>query len=306
MTETENTVKCPECNGRNLHTNLDRGETVCQDCGLVVQDDIIDPTAEWNVYSLEQGDMKSRTGAPATVLLHDKGLSTDIDWQNKDYSGKTIPNHYRSQIHRMRKWQKRARISNSLERNLAIALAELERMGSRMGLPKMVREAGAVIYKKAIEQRISRGRSIDLVIAGSLYLACRQCGVPRTLDEITEASRCGRKEIGRVERLIKRKLGIRLPHLRGIDFVSWFASDLGLSASTELMARRLCEELEDKELDIGISPSSIGAATLYIAGVMNNQRRTQREISEISGVTEVTIRNRYKQIVQTLQLDIKI
>ena len=171
MTETENTVKCPECNGRNLHTNLDRGETVCQDCGLVVQDDIIDPTAEWNVYSLEQGDMKSRTGAPATVLLHDKGLSTDIDWQNKDYSGKTIPNHYRSQIHRMRKWQKRARISNSLERNLAIALAELERMGSRMGLPKMVREAGAVIYKKAIEQRISRGRSIDLVIAGSIYLA---------------------------------------------------------------------------------------------------------------------------------------
>jgi len=105
---------------------------------------------------------------------------------------------------------------------------------------------------------------------------------------------------------MKRKLGIRLPHLRGIDFVSRFASDLGLSAATELMARRLCEELEAKELDIGISPSSIGAATLYIAGVMNNQRRTQREISEISGVTEVTIRNRYKQISQTLQLDFKV
>ena len=306
MVEYEDIVKCPECDSRNLDSNINRGEVVCQDCGLVIEDNIIDQSAEWNVYDIKQGERKARTGAPITVLLHDGGLSTDIDWQNKHYSGKTIPSHSRSQIYRMRKWQKRARVSNSLERNLAIALAELDRMSSRMSLPKVVREAGAVIYRKAAEQKITRGRSIDLVIAGSLYLACRQCGVRRTLDEITAASRCGRKEIGRVERHIKRVLGIRLPVLRGLDFVSRFSSDLGLTASTELMARRLCEELEVKELDIGVSPSSVGAATLYIAGVLNNQRRTQREIAEISGVTEVTIRNRYKDISQWLNLDFKI
>jgi len=306
MVETSDTVKCPECDSRNLDKDIDRGEIVCQDCGLVLQDAMIDPRGEWSIYSMEDAEKKKRTGAPMSVLLHDKGLSTDIGWQNKDYSGKNLPSHSRSQMYRMRKWQKRARVSNSLERNLAVALAELDRMASRMSLPKIVREAGAVIYKKSVEERITRGRSIDLVIASALYIACRQCGVPRTLDEITSVSRCGRKEIGRVERVIKRKLGIRLPHLRGVDYLGRFASDLGVSASTELIALRLCEELEEKEMDIGVSPPSVGAATLYIAGVLNNQRRTQKEISEVSGVTEVTIRNRYKQINKSLKLDLQV
>ena len=131
-----------------------------------------------------------------TVMLHDKGLSTDIDWQNKDYSGKSISSRYRSQFYRMRKWQKRSRVSNATERNLAMALAELDRMASRLDLPKSIREAAAVNYKKAVEARLIRGRSIEGVAAASLYAACRQCKNPRTLDEIGEASRTGRKEIG--------------------------------------------------------------------------------------------------------------
>ena len=121
----EDIVKCSECGSRSLTRDETRGEVVCDDCGLVLEDNVIDQGAEWRVFSPEQGDQRARTGAPMTVMLHDKGLSTDIDWQNKDYSGKTINSRYRSQFYRMRKWQKRSRVSNATERNLAMALAEL-------------------------------------------------------------------------------------------------------------------------------------------------------------------------------------
>ena len=147
----EDIVKCSDCGSRNLTRDETRGEVVCDDCGLVLEDNVIDQGAEWRVFSPEQGDQRARTGAPMTVMLHDKGLSTDIDWQNKDYSGKTINSRYRSQFYRMRKWQKRSRVSNATERNLAMALAELDRMASRLELPKSVREAAAVNYMKAVE-----------------------------------------------------------------------------------------------------------------------------------------------------------
>ena len=136
--QVEDIVKCPECGSRELDRDETRGEIVCSMCGLVVEDNVIDQGAEWRVFSPEQGDQRARTGAPMTVMLHDKGLSTDIDWQNKDYSGKTISSRYRSQFYRMRKWQKRSRVSNATERNLAMALAELDRMASRpVGLPSL-------------------------------------------------------------------------------------------------------------------------------------------------------------------------
>ena len=304
--EIDDIVKCTECNSRNLEADEAKGELVCLDCGLVLDDNIIDQGAEWRVFSPEQGDSLARTGAPMSVMLHDKGLSTEIDWQNKDYSGKSLSSRTRSQLYRMRKWQKRARVSSAVERNLSVALAELDRMGSRIGLPRAVREASAVVYRMCVDARLIRGRSIEGCAAASLYIACRQCGVPRTLDEICAVSRTGRKEVGRTERFIVRELKIRLPVPRSIDYISRFASALGLSASTELVARRMCETLEEREMDSGRGPTGIAASTLYISGIMNNQRRTQREIALVCGVTEVTIRNRYKEISKSLDLDLAI
>ena len=175
MVEEDDIIKCTECNSRNLENDESRGELVCLDCGLVLDDNIIDQGAEWRVFSPEQGDSLARTGAPMSVMLHDRGLSTEIDWQNRDYSGKALSSRTRSQLYRMRKWQKRARVSNSVERNLSIALAELDRMASRIGLPKAVREASAVVYRKCVEARLIRGRSIEGCSAASLYISVRQC-----------------------------------------------------------------------------------------------------------------------------------
>ncbi|MDP6905917.1 MAG: transcription initiation factor IIB [Candidatus Thermoplasmatota archaeon] len=304
--QVEDIVKCPECNSRNLERDETRGELVCQDCGLVLEDNVIDQGAEWRVFSPEQGDQRARTGAPMTVMLHDKGLSTDIDWQNKDYSGKTINSRYRSQFYRMRKWQKRSRVSNATERNLAMALAELDRMASRLELPKSVREAAAVNYKKAVEKRLIRGRSIEGVAAASLYAACRQCGVPRTLDEIGQASRTGRKEIGRTYRFMVRELKMKIMPTGPEDYISRFCSGLGLDAEVEAKAYELIKAAQEKELTSGRGPTGIAASIIYIASVLCGKRRTQREVAEVAGVTEVTIRNRYKELIQNLNIELDI
>jgi transcription initiation factor TFIIB len=200
--EAEEVTRCPECNSTHLRFDYERGELVCDECGLVIDDQMIDQGPEWRAFDMEQGEKRARTGAPMTYTIHDKGLSTTIGWKNKDSYGKSIPTRSRAQLYRLRKWQRRIRVSNAAERNLAFALSELDRMASGMGLPRNVREAAAMIYRKAVNKNLIRGRSIEGVVAASLYAACRQCNVPRTLDEIAGSSRVGRKEIGRTYRFM--------------------------------------------------------------------------------------------------------
>ena len=239
-----------------------------------------------------------------TVMLHDKGLSTDIDWQNKDYSGKTINSRYRSQFYRMRKWQKRSRVSNATERNLAMALAELDRMASRLELPKTVREAAAVNYKKAVDKRLIRGRSIEGVAAASLYAACRQCGVPRTRMRSDKHLEQDEKKLAEPTDswfVIENEIMPTGPE----DYISRFCSGLGLDSEVEAKAHELIKAAQEKELTSG-RPTGIAASIIYIASVLCGKRRTQREVAEVAGVTEVTIRNRYKELIQNLNIELDI
>ncbi|MCX9076225.1 MAG: transcription initiation factor IIB, partial [Candidatus Methanoperedens sp.] len=178
------TVECPECGSHTLVHDYERAELVCNECGLVVDADFIDQGPEWRAFDHDQRMKRSRVGAPMTYTIHDKGLSTMIDWRNRDSYGKSISSKSRAQLYRLRKWQRRIRVSNATERNLAFALSELDRMASALGLSRNVRETAAVVYRKAVEKNLIRGRSIEGVAAAALYAACRQCNVPRTLDEI--------------------------------------------------------------------------------------------------------------------------
>ena len=147
-------------------------------CGLVLTDRIIDEGPEWRAFDQEQRDKRARVGAPLTFTIHDKGLSTMIDWRNRDSYGKDLAPKRRAQIYRLRKWQRRIRVSDATERNLAYALSELDRMASSLGLPRNVREIAAMLYRRAVEQRLIRGRSIEGVAAAALYAACRQSRIP--------------------------------------------------------------------------------------------------------------------------------
>ena len=250
----------------------------------------------------EQRDKSTRTGAPLTYTISDKGLNTTIDWKDKDIHGHKIPERNKAQIYRLRKWNKRMRVSGAGERNLAFALSELDRDSSRLGIPRSVREDAAIIYRSAAKNKLIRGRSIEVVVASALYAACRRCNIPRTLDEIAIASNVSKKQVGKTDRFLSRELNIKLKPTSPSDYISRFASKLGLSGEVQAKAIEIINKAVKAGLSSGKGPTGVAAAALYIASLLLGERKTQKEVSEISGVTEVTIRNRYKELSENIDM----
>ncbi len=289
--------KCPECGGINLILNKEKGEITCRDCGLVIEEKMIDFDQEWREFDHEQADKRRRTGAPMTYTKYDKGLGTTVGHEADIYK---LGGKDRNKFFRLRKWQ--YRVSTAIERNLKLALAELKRVASYLKLPSGVEEESARIYTLAVQRGLVRGRSMESVVAGALYAACRRHEVPRTLDELSEASGIDKKEIGRTYRFITRELGIRILPSNPVDYIARFASALKLSAETQTKAVEILEKAQKAELTSGRGPTGIAAASLYVAALINNEKRTQREVADVAGVTEVTIRNRYKELLKELKL----
>jgi len=302
--KVEETIKCPKCGSTHLSRDYSRAELVCEDCGLVIDEDFIDHGPEWRAFDSDQREKRARVGAPMTYTIHDKGLSTMIGWKNRDSYGKSIPTRNRAQLYRLRKWQIRTRISDGTERNLALALSALDRMSSALSLPRNVRETAAMIYRKAVNEKLIRGRSIEGVTAAVLYAACRQCNVPRTLDEISNVAQMKKKEIGRNYRNISHKLKLKLLPTTPQDYISRFCSKLKLSNDVQVKAMEILKKAGENELTSGRGPTGLAAAAMYIASVLCGERRTQREVADVAGVTEVTIRNRYKELAKKLDIDI--
>ncbi|ENN95712.1 transcription initiation factor IIB [Methanocaldococcus villosus KIN24-T80] len=304
--EQEEEIVCPICGSKEVIKDYVKAEIVCSKCGCVIKDNLFDVGPEWRAFDHEQKIKRCRVGAPITLTIHDKGLSTVIDWRNKDSYGKDISANKRAQLYRLRKWQRRIRVSDASERNLTFALSELDRIASKLGLPRHVREHAAKIYRNAVEKGLIRGRSIEGVVAAAVYAACRKCKIPRTLDEIAEVSRVDRKEIGRTYRFLARELGIKLTPTNPIDYVPRFASELGLPGEVESKAIQILKKAAEKGLTSGRGPTGVAAAAIYIASVLLGCRKTQREVAEVAGVTEVTIRNRYKELTEHLDIDVTL
>ena len=293
---------CPVCNSTERFVDNSRAEVCCARCGLVLDENLIDHGPEWRAFDHEQRDKRTRTGAPLTYTISDKGLNTTIDWKDKDIHGHKIPERNKAQIYRLRKWNKRMRVSGAGERNLAFALSELDRDSSRLGIPRSVREDAAIIYRSAAKNNLIRGRSIEVVVASALYAACRRCNIPRTLDEIAIASNVSKKQVGKTYRFLSRELNIKLKPTSPSDYISRFASKLGLSGEVQAKAIEIINKAVDAGLSSGKGPTGVAAAALYIASLLLGERKTQKEVSEISGVTEVTIRNRYKELSENIDM----
>src|SRR6056297_725398 len=207
--ESEQSTACPECGG-NIISDTEHGETVCEECGLVVDEDQVDRGPEWRAFDSKEKNEKSRVGAPTTNTMHDKGLSTNIDWRNKDAYGNSLGSRQREKMQRLRKWNERFRTRDSKERNLKQALGEIDRMASALGLPTNVRETASVVYRRALEDGLLPGRSIEGVATGSLHAAARQAGSPRTVDEMTRVSRVGEQEFTRTYRYLVKELSLEV------------------------------------------------------------------------------------------------
>jgi len=299
-------MQCPECGSKQLRKHSGRGELVCAGCGLVIEENLIQEGPEWRAFDAEQRASRARTGAPLKYMSPNKGLVTEIDQYNRDVRGGRIAPSQQAQMYRMRKWHKRASISNSIERNLAIALTELNRVASHLGLSESIREASALLYRKCVEKGLIRGRQIESVVSAVVYAICRQYGIPRTLDEISNVAEIPKKEIGRTYRLITQELELKVPLTNPVFYITRFITALKLSGETQQKAVEILNQAIKKGLISGRGPMGVAAATVYIASVITGERRTQKEVADVAGVTEVTIRNRYRELKKALDLKVSI
>jgi transcription initiation factor TFIIB len=231
-------------------------------------------------------------------MMHDKGLSTNIGWQNKDAFGRSLSSRQRQQMQRLRTWNERFRTRDSKERNLKQALGEIDRMASALGLPETVRETASVIYRRALNDDLLPGRSIEGVATASLYAAARQAGTPRSLDEIAAVSRVDKMELTRTYRYVVRELKLEIKPADPEQYVPRFASDLGLSDEAERRARELLSTAREAGIHSGKSPVGLAAAAVYAAALLTNEKVTQSEVGAVANVSEVTIRNRYKELLE--------
>jgi len=298
--------QCPECGSTRLMRDYECAEIVCMDCGFVIAAKLADRGPEWRAFDEEQRAKRARVGAPLTYTIHDKGLSTMIDWHDRDIYGKRLSPGQKAQIYRLRKWQRRIRVSDATERNLAFALSEISKIANSLNLPKNILETASVIYRKAVKEHLIRGRSIQGVTSAAIYVACRQCGLARTLEEIAHASNINKKEVGRSYRFLIKELNYFIPPLKPSQYITKFSNQLTMQGKVEEIAHKILTTARDLKLTSGRGPTGIAAAASYIASVLTGERKTQREIAEIAQVTEVTIRNRYKELVERLMFEITL
>jgi transcription initiation factor TFIIB len=288
------------CPSGNIIYDEVRGEWICADSGEVIAEHVIDRGPEWRAFTAEERDRRSRVGGPINVALHDSGLSTVIDWYDRDFAGRKIDLKKRLEMMRIRRWHSRMRVQSAAERNLMQALDEMERLAEQLNLPRSVREEVAMIYRKAVERELVRGRAIDSMVAAAIYAACRIHGIPRTLDEIARISKSARKEIARCYRLLVRELSLKIPIVDAAEHAQRIASILGLSGATVKTAIEIIQKAREKGITAGRDPAGVAAAAVYIAALLNDERRTQKEVAMAAGVTEVTVRNRYKELTNVL------
>lgn len=305
-TKLRERLVCTECGGLNLLRDYETGELVCERCGFVLSSTILDHGPEWRAFDQEQRDKLPRVGAPVTWTIHDKGLSTTIGWQDRDASGRKLSPEERARLYRLRKWHRRSKVSDSTQRNLAHALSEMSKIAYKLNLPRNVIETSSMIYRKAIHKQLIRGRTIQSVAVASIYMACRKCKVIRTLEDVSKAANITKKEAARNYRFLLRELKSDIPQVNPHGYISKIVNKLSLTGETERLSMKILDIASELRLTSGRGPSGIAAACIYISSQIIDDRRTQGEIAREAQVTEVTIRNRYKELTQVLDFLIPV
>src|SRR5438094_740413 len=294
--------RCPRCGKGPMVTDSTTGEMFCGGCGCVLTERVEESGPEWRSFSKEEHEDRSRTGTPTSLAMHDMGLATIIGPADKDASGKPLSASMKSTIERLRTWDSRSQVHEPVDRNFRQAFSELDRLKDKLALSDAVIEKTAYIYRKALDKGLVRGRSIPGVLAAALYVACRESGTPRTLNDMSRQINVKRKDISRCYRLLLRELDLNMPVVNPIICTSRIASEAGLSEKVKRRALTILKDANDMEITAGKDPMGLAAAALYLSCVLSGENTTQKVIAMAAGVTEVTIRNRYKGLRESLNI----
>ncbi|MBN2335970.1 transcription initiation factor IIB [Candidatus Bathyarchaeota archaeon] len=293
---------CTVCGGTRIISDNVTGERVCGECGMVLNDTVMDTGPEYRVFNLQEANDRRRTGTGYRLSIYDKGLSTVIKG-DRDAQGNRLDQETQRRMRRLQRQDNRSKVNETHTRNLSIAMAELDRMSSDLHLPKNVKEEAAHIYRRSLKEDLIRGRSIDAFVAASLYAACRLLKVPRPLKMISKASTREHSEVAMTYRLLLKELNIKPPIDGPYKFVPSIASKLKIRQPTERLAVEILRKVDERKGLMGKDPRGLAAAALYMACQENDDRRVQRVIAEAAGTTEVTLRNRYRGLKAVLDND---
>lgn len=294
-TEAHEVQSCPECEGSVIQTE-EYGEYACENCGLVLDEDAIDRGPDWRSFT-DEDDGGRHVGAPVTNLQHDNGLSTKIG-RNQDGYGQTLSIEKRRQMGRLRTWNERFRTTDSSDRNIRQALGEIRRMASALGLSESSQETASVIYRRAVDEDLLRGRSIEGMATAALYAAARQHGSLRTLERFATVSRVEKMRFQRTYRYLCRELSLEIEPEDPCEYIPQFASNLDLGSESERLAIDILSAAKDRGAHSGKSPAGLAGAALYAAAYLTNQSLTQEAVGNVSKVSAVTIRNRYQELLE--------
>lgn len=296
-----NDVRCQldTCKTYPIITDSFRGEIFCGGCGLVLVENLDDTSHENRSFSSEEFMKNARTGPAMSLTMFDKGLSTVIG-TNKDFSGNSLSGKTKFEFNRLRVWDQRSK--SRATSSLSKAFTLLHGMKTKLGVPDNVVENAAYIYRKAVNAKLTRGRTMASLISASLYASCRQNNTPRTLDDIANAGNIERRILSRDLRTIIKKLGLKLNQYNTASFIVKISNNMNLNEKTKRDAFNILKRCEEEKITAGKHPVAQAAASLYIASILNGEKISQKKFSKESGVSDVTIRNRSNLIKKTLKL----
>lgn len=298
--EQEYNHECPKCHGTQIIRDNEAGEEVCSQCGLVISN-MVDSGAEWRAFEFSEMG-RSRAGQALTPSLWDQGMSTSFNCL-RDGTGKPLKLDAIDKMYRLKKYDNRSKVNDTQARNLSIAMAELSRLSTAIHLPENAKNDAATLYRKALNKDMIRGRSIDSFIAACVYATCRLRGIPRPLKTIATESRRDIGDVARTYRLLIQEMGLKMPINESEKFVPGIAAKLGLKRQTEQQAVEILREARSKNQLSGKDPRGLAAASLYLACLRNHDKRTQKDVAEAAGTTEVTLRNRVKGLEESMNRD---
>ena len=278
------------CTKGPLITDAAKGEILCGTCGQVLAEKTEDASFAPVVHDLNDYFTKSRTGPASSLAIHDRGLNTSINMENKDASGNRLSGYVKGTFDRLRVWDQRSKFTTS-DRNFRHAFILLENMKTKLAIPDSVVEETAYIYRKAIVKKMTRGRSIPSMLCASLYAACRATNTPRTLTDIARAANIRKGILASSYRILIRTLDLKFKPYDPAEFVTRVAASVGLSEKTQRDALTILSKAEKIEICAGKHPMGLVGAALYCSSIINLEHKTQEQIAKACGITNVTIRN---------------
>ncbi|MDQ3806885.1 MAG: transcription initiation factor IIB [Thermoproteota archaeon] len=293
---------CSICKSGQTVTDPESGEIICRNCGLVLSDRAQESRPEWRAFTSDEVNDRSRTGIPRSLARHDMGLSTEIGKTDKDASGRVLDGAMRSTMGRLRAWDFRTQAHTPTDRNLRQAFSELDRLKDKLGVSDAVIEKTAYIYRKAQERGLVRGRTISAMVGAALYIACRETGASRTLKDIAETGNIKRKDLARIYRLVVMELDLKIPLVDPQKCIVKVSNKANLTERTKRIAMDIMKDVTKSGISAGKDPMGLAASVLYLACLNTGETKTQTDIAEAAGVTEVTVRNRYKNLKSQMDL----